>query len=60
MADFSRMKRSELIAFAEQNAEAEKANPPSPETNATWSDAFEVLRIMKERGVSDSLKGDSA
>jgi hypothetical protein len=56
VADFSRMKISELIAFAEQKAEAEKESPPSPDTSATWADTLEVLRAMKEHGVPDSLK----
>jgi hypothetical protein len=61
VADFSRMKISELIAFAEQQAEAEKENPPSPETTgATWADTLEALRVMKQRGAPDSLKDDPA
>jgi len=53
------MKISELIAFAEQQAEAEKANAPLLEASATWADTLEALRTMKERGVPDPLRRDT-
>ena len=59
--DFTRMKISELIEFAEVQAERERETPSlieadSPERNASWAATLETLRAMKQRGVPESLK----
>jgi len=56
--DLSKMKISELIAFAEQQAKIEQENPPDddPDRQASWADTLEALRYMKARGVPEQLK----
>jgi hypothetical protein len=63
--DFSRMKISELIEFAEVQAEKERQTPSliqadSPERYASWSATLEILRTTRERGVPESLKDETA
>jgi len=65
MSDFSRMKISELIDFAEEQAGKEREMPSlieadSPERYASWEATLEILRAMKERGVPESLKDKTA
>jgi hypothetical protein len=62
--DFTRMKISELIEFAEQQAEKERETPSlieadSPERYASWAATLETLRAMKERGVPASPKDET-
>jgi hypothetical protein len=58
VADISKMKISELIAFAETQAQIEKENPPDfdPDRNGSWAATLALLRLIKERGVPDFLK----
>jgi hypothetical protein len=63
--DFTRMKISELIEFAEEQAENEREIPSlieadSPERYASWAATLEILRAMKERGVPESLKDQAS
>jgi hypothetical protein len=63
--DFSKMKISELIEFAEEQAEKERQTPSlieadSPERHASWAATLEVLRAMKKRGVPESLEDETA
>ena len=53
MPDFSKMKISELIEFAEEQAAIERQTPSlieadSPERKASWAETLEMLRTMKE------------
>ena len=58
MTDFSEMKISELISFAEAQAKIEQENPPPDEQDrgASWAATLEILRLMKERGVPKELQ----
>ncbi len=61
MADFSRMKISELLRFAEEQARIERDAPPfidvgEQERSASWAATVEILRYMKEYGVPEPLK----
>jgi hypothetical protein len=53
------MKISELIDFAEAQAQIEREKPVSetdPERDTSWAATLGILRAMKERGVPESLK----
>jgi hypothetical protein len=58
VADISKMKISELIAFAETQAQIEKENSPDidPDRDGSWAATLALLRLIKERGVPDFLK----
>lgn len=52
---------SELIAFAKKQAEIELKTPSliaadDPTRYASWADTLEILKIMKEGGMPDSLR----
>ncbi len=58
-----RLTISEAIQIAErQTADAERAKeagePEGEDRVQQWSDTLQVLRIMKERGVPDSMKDE--
>jgi hypothetical protein len=53
--DFSKMKISELIEFAEEQAEKERQTPSlieadSSEGHASWAATLEILRFVKQHG----------
>ena len=50
--DFSKMRLSELIKFAEEQArvEQEQAQSGDSEPNASWADTLAALRYMQSRG----------
>ena len=61
--DFSTIKISEAIRFAEEQAEIERQTPSliepdSPERYASWASMVHLLRYMKGDGVPDSMKDD--
>lgn len=63
MADFSKMKISELIGFAEEQARLERETPSlieadDPERIASWVATLEILRSVKERGVPAVLRDE--
>ena len=58
MADFSQMKISELIRFAEEQARKEQdhlVSSPDPDRDTSWAATLALLREMKKRGVPDGL-----
>ncbi len=58
MADFSQMKITELIRFAEEQARKEQDNLApllDPDRDASWAATLAVLREMKSRGVPAEL-----
>lgn len=55
------MKISHLIAFAEEQAEKEHQNlttDADAERGASWTDTLGLLKIIRERGVPESLQDD--
>jgi hypothetical protein len=58
MADVSKMKISELIAFAEAQAQREQEHPPVIEVDhdTSWAATLAVLRYMKQHGVPEPLQ----
>ena len=60
--DFSQTKISELIAFAEEQAEKECKNrmaDADPEHGTSWAATLEILKAMKERDVPELLAEES-
>jgi hypothetical protein len=59
--DLSGMKIQELIAYAEKRfAEEKEAQCPDRsllgQDDTSWESTLEILRVMQQRGVPDSLK----
>ena len=58
--DLRKMKISELIAFAEEQAEIERQTSSlieadGPERDASWAATLQILRLMKSWGVPQEL-----
>jgi hypothetical protein len=58
-----RLTISKAIAIAEAQAKIEAQTPSlieadSPERLASWQSTLELLRVMKERGVPESMRDD--
>ena len=58
--DFSKMRLSELIRFAEEQEriEREQAQEMDSQRTASWADTLAALRYMQSRGWPDDHKKD--
>jgi hypothetical protein len=60
--DFGKMKISELIRFAEEQAKKEDTDPSTDadaDRDASWAATLEILKTVKERGMPQALADES-
>lgn len=62
MADFSQMKITELIGFAEEQAQKEQDNPAplDPDRGASWATTVTLLREIKARCAGSTCRLSSS